>query len=82
VILVPPTTVSDDGLVFRLNKTDKGRLWALIPLYHEELEFKLGLGYRALEVLLGQYSVTELLDPQRKNLVFELVDKRNLKMDS
>lgn len=82
VILVPPTTVSDEGLVFRLNKSDKGRLWALIPLYHEELELKLGLGYRALEDLLGQYDITELLNPQRKNMVFELMDKRNFKMDS
>lgn len=46
------------------------RVWflAVTPLYSEEMDFKLRKGGEALDALLDKGGVTELIDPQRKNV--------------
>ena len=46
------------------------KVWflAVTPLYPEEMEFKLRKGAEALDALLRKEGVTELVDPQRKNV--------------
>ena len=44
------------------------RLWAALPLYTEESEFKDRNGFAALDELLDENNITELLDASRLNV--------------
>jgi hypothetical protein len=46
----------------------KVRLWSLFPLYREELDLKLEKSSDIIEELFVKNGVTEILDPDRRNL--------------
>jgi hypothetical protein len=55
---------------FRTLKLKKKTIhfYALVPLYREEMEYKIARGYEALTKLLDEHHVTELLDPKRPSV--------------
>jgi hypothetical protein len=57
---------------FRTLKLKKKTIhfYALVPLYRDEMEYKLTHGYEALAKLLDEHHVTELLDPKRPSVCF------------
>jgi hypothetical protein len=68
VIMVPPVGFGDEftSVVVRPDKTV--HFYALIPLYQEEMDYKLKYGADALLELLDEIGVSELLEPNRKNV--------------
>lgn len=46
-------------------------LWA-IPMYREEIEYKLEEGYEAILKLFSKVAFPRVLDPKRKNYVSEI----------
>lgn len=68
VMLTEPRTISEAGHTIRLGKKRSARLWALIPLYKEELEWKLKEGFGPLESALKLFGANEILDPERAHI--------------
>jgi hypothetical protein len=68
VVLIDPRTVTTEGHIIKLEKRGQARLWALVPLYKEELALKLSKGFGRLEYLLDRRGVNEVLDPKRANV--------------
>lgn len=66
-ILVPPITVPEEFQTLKLDSGDIVNFYGVIPLYQEELKYKLKHdGFKLLERLV-KLGVTEILDPVRKN---------------
>jgi Suppressor of fused protein (SUFU) len=60
--------LSPDATVVRMERGKEIRLWAALPLYTEESEFKDRNGFAALDELLDENNITELLDASRLNV--------------
>lgn len=58
-----------DAHEIHFSETRKGLLWAVYPLYIEELELKLTEGSDEVERRFIENQITELLDPQRRSVV-------------
>lgn len=66
-ILAPPILLPED---FWELETQSGRVvsfFSVIPIYREELKFKMNKGADALFDRFDKYGVTELIDPRRVN---------------
>jgi hypothetical protein len=68
VVLIEPRTVPRNGLMIKLGRRKQARLWAPVPLYKEELEWKLKDGFKAVEKLFDRLGINEVLDPARLNV--------------
>jgi len=64
-------TLSEDATIIHTSDGRHIRLWAVVPLYKEEWEFKNRCGFEAFDELLNENGVTELLDPERGNVALE-----------
>ena len=62
-----PLTTPDSFRTLKLKKKTI-HFYALVPLYQDEMEYKLAYGYEALAKLLDEHHVTELLDPKRPSV--------------
>jgi hypothetical protein len=68
--LIGPPLLGGEG--FHRFEVADGRavdVWAVIPIYADEMKLKLDRGTEALEALLDEFEVTELLDPARPSVV-------------
>ncbi len=77
VVLLPPILFGDDFPTVTLPDGTLIHLWAVIPLYPEEMDLKLREGVEALYPGFDQYHVSELLDINRPNIV-QPVKKKSL----
>ena len=68
LMLMEPQTLPQEGHIIRLGKKRIARLWAIVPLYKEELEWKLRNGFEPLNNALSAFGISEVLDPKRTNL--------------
>ena len=66
-LIVPPVLVDDDFSPLAIDEEKQVHFYAAIPLYREEMEFKLKRGLEDLVDRLSAEGVTEVLDLQRKN---------------
>jgi len=68
-VLLEPQLVSDP---FKVMTSDDGRktlFHAAVPVYKEEMDFKLREGAEKLQDLLVEKGITELVDPRRTNAI-------------
>jgi hypothetical protein len=68
IVLGEPRTLTQDGQMIRMGKKRSARLLAIIPLYEEELKWKLENGFETLDNALRASGISEVLDPKRTNL--------------
>jgi hypothetical protein len=66
-LLLKPVLFGDDFLTLEVNPAKTIHFLSLVPLYREEMDFKLRNGLDPLLERLGEACVTELLDIKRKN---------------
>ena len=69
VLLSSPSLFPEEAHTIAIGRKKKVYLWAVIPVYPEELELKLAEGAERLEELFRKHGVTELLNPRRINVV-------------
>lgn len=69
MIVLPPLSLPES--VHRLQRPsgDVVRFWSLVPLYAEEMDFKLKEGSDALLEKLDEAGVGDVVDPSRRNVV-------------
>ena len=80
-LLVAPPYLEDDGLVCVLPDGDSVNFYQLIPLYKDEMEYKLGYGANALLDKLGSM-VSFVVDPNRPDVIaVEIQEKDDVVMD-
>ncbi len=70
-VLLSPMTLTEEARYFHAGDRHVN-VWAVFPIYSEELDLKLRDGANALQDLLTQNGITELLDPQRKKVAFKM----------
>jgi hypothetical protein len=68
-LLIREPVTTPDGFRTLTIKKKTIRFYALIPLYEDEMRFKVAKGYKALDALLQENGVTELLDVKRPSVV-------------
>jgi len=71
VALTEPRTIPKEGRVIALGKKKHARLWALMPLYREELHWKLQDGFDPLQQSFDHLGINEVLDPKRVNVAVQ-----------
>lgn len=69
VILLPPRSLPAGFCLFSGPGGRQIHFWAVVPLYWEEMEFKLEEGAHALFRLLVRQGIGDILDPWRPNAV-------------
>jgi hypothetical protein len=67
-LILKPVLFGDDFLTMEVSADKTIHFLSLVPLYREEMDFKLAHGLDPLLDRLGKIYVTELLDIQRKNV--------------
>jgi hypothetical protein len=70
-LLTLPLLVPEDFLELPIRRKKTVQFYSLVPLYREEMEFKLAHGMDALGERLVEHNVTELLDVERSNVAIE-----------
>jgi hypothetical protein len=68
VILLPPRTVIPDGFSFRAGER-RVLVWGVFPLFRDELDYKREHGSEAIEELLYENEITELVQPSRASVL-------------
>jgi hypothetical protein len=71
IVLRYPLMVSADARTIQTSGGTHILLWTVVPLYTEEWEFKNRNGFEALDKLLVENEITELLDPRRTNVALK-----------
>jgi hypothetical protein len=71
VLVRYPCTIPADATIIHASDDRQIRLWTIVPLYKEEWEFKNRCGFEALDELLNENGITELLDPERNSVALE-----------
>ncbi len=69
VLLLRPRSLPREAHFIEVSPERRVALWALFPLYEEELRFKLRRGSDVLEKRFVKRGITELLDPCRIRVV-------------
>lgn len=69
VMLGKAVNLSPDLLRFRCRPDKEVWFFSVIPLYVEEMNFKLSKGADALLTAFNRHLITELIDPGRRNVV-------------
>ncbi|BBI31199.1 suppressor of fused domain protein [Cohnella abietis] len=67
IILLPPIRVSQDFHTLKIDDVHSVHFYCLVPLFGEEMKFKLNEGYDALTDNFDKYQIDELIDLKRKN---------------
>lgn len=71
VLVMLPRTIAAEATTIYVSDHRQIRLWAVVPLYREEWEFKTQVGFETFEELLDEKGVTELLNPERSNIALK-----------
>lgn len=67
-LLMPPLLFGDEFMSLKISESKTINFYALLPLYKEEMEFKLKRGGEKLYDRFDQEGINELLDINRKNV--------------
>jgi hypothetical protein len=67
-LAAPPRTVADDFATLRIDAEKTIGFHAILPIYREEMAFKLANGAEPLLERFDRHGVTEVLDIKRKNV--------------
>jgi hypothetical protein len=67
MLVVPPVLVPEGFRRLTVNDDKTVHFYAAVPLYREEMDFKLRKGAEALLDRFDRHQVTERVDPKRKN---------------
>jgi hypothetical protein len=70
-ILLPPATLPREACVIETEAGVPITLFALVPLYTEERNLKLGRGDSPLRRLLEEAGVNEIVAPKRRNVALQ-----------
>jgi hypothetical protein len=68
LLLLSPVLPSEDFQELYINEQKTINFWSLIPLYAEEMNYKLDYGLERLVTRFDEQCISELLDPNRANL--------------
>lgn len=68
VILLPPICMDFGFHVLKMDEERSIRFYAVIPLYQEEMDYKLKHGLDALMDRFDKHGINEVIDLQRKNV--------------
>jgi len=71
MLIREPMTTSKEFWTLEVGKKSKNKIHFLsfIPIYEDEMHYKLKKGYKALCKLLDQHQITELLNVKRPSVV-------------
>lgn len=69
VMLTPAYALPTEFFRLKTKSGDQIRFYALIPLYQEEMDFKLDAGAEKLEDLLEKHDVDFVIDRHRRNVI-------------
>lgn len=67
-ILAPPVTIEEGFFTFKCTDEKEVHFFAVIPLYQEEIDFKLEKGADALFERFDEHGITEVVDINRPNV--------------
>lgn len=67
-ILLPPVSAPDGFMALRIDPEKEIHFLSVVPLYREEMELKLRNGSDALLEKFDRHSISDLVDPVRKNV--------------
>lgn len=67
-ILLPPVSVPREFLNLEINKDKSIEFNCIVPLYEEEMNFKLDQGSDALLDKFDKYGISDIIDIKRKNV--------------
>jgi hypothetical protein len=67
VILLPPLRVSQEFHSLKMDDEHSVHFYCIVPLFDEEMSFKLDKGFDALSDKFDKYHINELIDLTRKN---------------
>jgi len=67
-ILLPPIDVHRDFFSLRVNDDVTIKFLCVVPIYKEEMDFKLKYGYEGLTDKFDKYKINEVIDINRKNV--------------
>jgi len=67
-LLLPPIDIHRDFLELKVNESRKIKFFSIIPIYKEEMEYKLKYGINALTEKFDQYKINEVINLNRKNV--------------
>ncbi|MEI7028181.1 suppressor of fused domain protein [Paenibacillus sp. y28] len=68
IILLRPITVHPDFLTLPMDEERTVRFYCIVPLYGEEMEFKLKYGYSKLTDKFDEHGMNEVFQPNRKKV--------------
>ncbi len=68
LVLLRPRLIPEESQCVHVSKEKCVRLWAVYPVYHEEVDLKERYGSGKLDELFDRNGVTELLDPGRQTV--------------
>ncbi len=67
-IVLPPVTVPDEFRRLKINEEKEITFYSAVPLYEEEMQFKLNKGTDELLDRFDQAGINDLVDPKRRNV--------------
>jgi hypothetical protein len=67
IILLPPIRVNEEFHTLKIDDEHSVHFYCLVPLFDEEMSFKLNKGSDALTDKFDKYKINELVDLERKN---------------
>jgi hypothetical protein len=68
-LLLPSPTVPDDFFILNLDPDARIRFLAVVPIYDDELNFKLQFGVEELLERFEAAELTDVIDPQRPSVL-------------
>jgi len=66
-LLLPPITLKEEAWELKIDDNKKIFFFAVIPIYEEEMNFKLKHGIDALLEKFDEFNINEIIDIHRKN---------------
>ncbi|WP_041715117.1 suppressor of fused domain protein [Acetivibrio clariflavus] len=71
IILLPPILVNEEFIKLKVNRNKTINFFAVIPLYKEEIDYKLEHGYNSFIEKYAEFDMDELIRLNRKNFGLE-----------
>lgn len=68
-VLLPPVVLSPDFFTMKIDEHREVNFYAILPLYQDEMDFKLKQGSEALTDLFDKHGVNELLNISRPSVI-------------
>lgn len=67
-LLLPPIDVNTDFISLKVNDDVTVKFLSVVPIYKEEMEYKLKYGVEALMDKFDKYNINEVIDIKRRNV--------------